>query len=122
MFTNRFFNLFVALLLAVVATLTIRGVVVKANNASSTGYSYDRIKQIQLEHTHSSAKKYDNTPINVYDATGTMLKAIHGGDGYQAVRVYDATGAMLKAVHGGDGYQTAPVYDATGAMPAEARP
>jgi hypothetical protein len=80
----------------------------------------------------SSAGSND-APIQVYDATGEMLKAIHAGDGYvvpvtgaeETVPVYDATGEMLKAIHAGDGYvapvtgadtNPIPVYDATGEM------
>jgi hypothetical protein len=77
MFTNRFFNLLVALLIAIAAALALRGVGATANDTSSTNYAYDRIKQIQLEHTHPSAAKYDNSPISVYDATGAVLNAIN---------------------------------------------
>ena len=52
MFNNRFFKFFMALGLAAVITLTVRGVVATANNASAAQDS-TRIKQIQLEHTNT---------------------------------------------------------------------
>ena len=74
----------------------------------------------------SPEAKNDNTPINVYDATGEMLKAIHAGDNQLVVPVsgsdaaiapvYDATGAMLDAINPNKKVATFPAYDATGAM------
>ena len=52
MFNNRFFKFFMALGLAAVIALTVRGVVATANNASAAQDS-TRIKQIQLEHTNT---------------------------------------------------------------------
>jgi hypothetical protein len=70
--------------------------------------------------------KSSNTPVQVYDATGEMLKAVHAGDNQLAVPVsgsdaaiapvYDATGAMLEAINSNEKVTTLPAYDATGAM------
>jgi hypothetical protein len=52
MFTNRFFKLFMALGLAVIIALTVRGVVATANHAPAANSS-TRIKQTQLEDTNT---------------------------------------------------------------------
>ena len=75
----------------------------------------------------SPERKYDNTPILVYDGRAEMEKAIRAGDENRAISeantawptVYDITGALPGAINlERDDVTTKPVivYDATGAM------
>lgn len=82
------------------------------------------ISQTSASALFSPKTKLSNTPVQVYDATGEMLKAIHAGDAAVPVTgvesriapVYDATGAMLDAINPEEKVVTVPAYDATGAM------
>jgi hypothetical protein len=68
------------------------------------------------------APKHTDSPIQVYDSTGAMLKALNPNTKVITQPAYDATGAMLKAINPNTKASIPPVYDATGAMPDAINP